>query len=97
MKDLKTIVWPAYINSQHTRKEGRRLSLDESVENPKLREISQVLRKLKLEHTVESDKAFPSSWWEKSGRVIVEHDCDSKLELLRKISSNIKRSRITNN
>ena len=92
---MKTIVWPAYINSEHTRKEGRRLSLKDSVENPKLREITQVLRKLKLEHTV--DKAFPSSWWEKSGRVIVEHDYESKLDLLRKISSNIKTSRITNN
>lgn len=93
---MKTIVWPAYINSNHTRKEGRRLSLEESVEDPKIREISQVLRKLKLEYTVEHEKSFPSSWWEKSGRIIVEHDFNSKLELLRKISSNIKISRVSN-
>ncbi len=90
---METIVWPVYINSEHTRKEGRRLSLEESVKEPKIREISQVLRKFKIQHTVEHNKAFPGSWWEKSGRVVVEHDKETKLELLRFISKNIKISR----
>lgn len=93
---MKTMVWPVYINSQHTRKEGRMISLNESVEDPKIREISQALRKLKIQYTVEHDKAFPGSWWEKSGRVIVEHDFSTKLELLRKISSTIKINRHSN-
>ena len=41
---MKTIIWPVYINSEHTRGEGRRLSIEESVKDPKVREISQVLR-----------------------------------------------------
>ncbi len=93
---METIVWPAYINSVYTRKEGRRLSLEESVEEPKIREISQALRRLKIKYTVEHDKAFPSSWWEKSGRVIVTHEYATKLELLRQIASTIKINRISN-
>ncbi|WP_323736700.1 signal recognition particle subunit SRP19/SEC65 family protein [Methanosphaera sp. ISO3-F5] len=92
---MKTMVWPVYINSQHTRKEGRMISLDEAVEEPKIREISQALRKLKIQYTVEHDKSFPGSWWEKSGRVIVEHDFPTKVELLRKIASTIKINRHT--
>jgi len=92
---MKTMVWPVYINSQHTRKEGRMISLDESVEEPKIREISQALRKLKIQYTVEHDKSFPGSWWEKSGRVIVEHDFPTKVELLRKIANTIKINRHT--
>ena len=90
---MDTIVWPAYINSSISRKDGRKLSKEEAVEEPKLREITQVLRKLKIQHQVEQRKSFPSSWWEHSGRVVVKHDFESKLELLRKISSNIKISR----
>ena len=92
---METIVWPVYINSEHTRKEGRRLSLEESVEEQKVREINQALRKLKLQYTVEHNKSFPASWWEKSGRVIVTHDYATKLELLRKIANTIKINRIS--
>ena len=45
---METIVWPVYINSNHSRKEGRRLSLEESVDEPKIREISQALRRLNI-------------------------------------------------
>ena len=95
-KTMETIVWPVYINSAHTRKEGRRLSLEESVEDPKVREINQALRRLKLQYTVEHNKSFPGSWWEHSGRVIVTHDYATKLELLRKIASTIKLNRHSN-
>jgi signal recognition particle subunit SRP19 len=93
---METIVWPVYINSNHSRKEGRKLSLEESVEEPKLREINQALRRLKLQYTAENNKSFPSSWWEKSGRVVVTHDYESKLELLRKLASTIKIIRVSN-
>ncbi|MEE1117587.1 signal recognition particle subunit SRP19/SEC65 family protein [Methanosphaera sp.] len=93
---METIVWPVYINSNHSRKEGRRLSLEESVDEPKIREISQALRRLKLQYTVEHDKSFPGSWWEKSGRVVVTHEYETKLELLRKISNTIKINRVSN-
>ncbi|RAP51486.1 MAG: signal recognition particle protein Srp19 [Methanosphaera sp. rholeuAM270] len=94
---MKTMVWPVYLNSQHTRKEGRMLSLEDSVDEPKIREISQALRKLKIQYTVEHDKSFPGSWWEKSGRIIVDHEYPTKLELLRKIASTIKINRHSNN
>ena len=94
---METIVWPAYINSNHSRKEGRRLSLKESVEEPKIREIRQALRKLKLKYTVEHEKSFPSSWWEQSGRIIVTHEYTTKLELLRKIANTIKVNRVSAN
>lgn len=90
---MKTIIWPVYINSQHSRSEGRKLSLEESVEEPKIREISQALKKLKIQYVVEHNKSFPGSWWEKSGRIVVEQDEKTKLELLRVIASNIRRSR----
>lgn len=92
---MKTIIWPVYMNSKHSRGEGRRLSVEESVEEPKVREISQVLRKLKIEHSVEHNKSYPGSWWEHSGCVEVERGEMTKVELLRLISNNIKSMRRT--
>ena len=89
---MKTIIWPTYINSEHSRGEGRKLSLEESVEEPKIREISQSLKKLKIQYVVEHNKSYPGSWWEKSGRVVVEQEDMTKLELLRVIAKNIKYS-----
>ena len=90
---MKTIIWPTYINSEHSRGEGRKLSLEESVEEPKIREISQSLKKLKIQYVVEHNKSYPGSWCEKSGRVVVEQEDMTKLELLRAIAKNIKNSR----
>lgn len=94
---MKTIIWPVYINSLHTRGEGRRLSLEDSVENPKIREISQALKKQNISHVVEHGKAYPGSWWENSGYIVAEREDMSKIEFLRKVSSAVKRHRSTNN
>ncbi|MBO7719678.1 MAG: signal recognition particle subunit SRP19/SEC65 family protein [Methanosphaera sp.] len=92
---MKTIIWPVYINSQHTRGEGRRLSIKESVDEPKIREISQVLRKQKIEHQVEHSKSYPGSWWENSGYIIAEREDMTKIEFLRMIARLIKSARVT--
>lgn len=93
---MKTIIWPVYINSEHTRGEGRRLSIEESVDDPKIREISQSLRKLKIEHVVEHGKSYPGSWWENSGYIVAQREDMSKLEFLRLIARNVKSARISN-
>jgi len=90
---MNTIIWPSYIDANITRKFGRKLSKAESVEEPKVREISQALRKHKIEHIVEHDKAFPATWWEKSGRIVIKDNQTPKMELLRLISKSIKQSR----
>lgn len=92
---MKTIIWPVYMNSNHSRGEGRRLSIEDAVEDPKVREISQVLRKLNIEHSVDHGKAYPGSWWEHSGCVEAERGETSKIEFLRLISKNIKTNRRT--
>ncbi len=90
---MKTVVWPVYINSKYSRSQGRKLSLEESVEDPKLREIAQALRKMKIQHVVDHSKSYPGSWWEKSGQVVVDHEYETKLELLHSIAKQIRIAR----
>lgn len=86
---MKTIIWPAYIDSKRTQKEGRKIPKENAVSSPKIREISRAARKLGLNPEVESDKAYSKSWWENSGRVVVDKNM-SKRDILLKISNTIK-------
>jgi len=84
------MVWPVYIDSKKSRSEGRKINKEFAVSGPKLTEISRAARKLNLNPKVEDDKSYPGSWWDNSGRVIVEREDISKNEILVKISETIK-------
>jgi signal recognition particle subunit SRP19 len=86
---MRTVIWPAYIDSDRTKQEGRKISKNSALKAPKLREISRAAGKLGLNPEVENNKSYPKSWWESSGRVIVDKD-QSKIEILIKISKTIK-------
>jgi signal recognition particle subunit SRP19 len=67
----KHIIWPVYLDATKSRGEGRILSMKDSIKSPVLREIEKAALELNLAPVVESEKAYPKSWWVKSGRVIV--------------------------
>lgn len=90
---METIIWPAYLDAKKTKKEGRKIPKKHAVESPTLNEIKKAAERLKLKAKVDADKAYPASWWERSGRVIIEHDKLKKRELLLKLSKMIKASR----
>lgn len=84
-----TIIWPQYINSDLTRKEGRKISKDDGVSNPTIKDIVKALKKLKIQYTLEDKKSYPGKWYEKSGRVIIETE-KNKNDILKEISLKIK-------
>ncbi|MDY6932208.1 MAG: signal recognition particle protein Srp19 [Halobacteriota archaeon] len=85
-------IWPAYIDQSKSRSKGRMIPRRISVKSPKLSEIADACRKLGLDPQVEPDKSYPRSWWETSGRVIV-NKTSSKSDIARQISRIIKESR----
>ncbi|HOQ18028.1 MULTISPECIES: signal recognition particle subunit SRP19/SEC65 family protein [Methanothermobacter] len=89
---MNLIIWPAYLDSRKSRSEGRRVPLEYAVESPTASEILRAARKLQLEASMESDRAYPPSWWESSGRVVVEYN-GKKSELLPKIARLVRSSR----
>jgi len=93
MKDGKrTIIWPAYLDSKRTKAEGRKIPKNKAVSSPKLREVTKAAKKLGLDPKVEKYKSYPISWWEYSGRVVVDKRM-GKREVLFKISNLIRGSR----
>ncbi|MEN6329841.1 MAG: signal recognition particle protein Srp19 [Methanobacteriaceae archaeon] len=88
----KNIIWPAYLDSKKSQREGRKIPISQAVSTPKLREIRQAAEKLGLNPYPEKGKSYPKSWWENSGRIIVDRKFP-KRETILKISNLIKSSR----
>ncbi|RBQ22913.1 Signal recognition particle 19 kDa protein [Candidatus Methanobinarius endosymbioticus] len=83
-------MWPVYINSNISRKDGRKINKKNAVSDPKLTEIARAARKLNLNPKTEDDKSYPRFWWEGSGRIIIEREDISKNKILNDISETIK-------
>mmetsp|Transcript_22572 Transcript_22572/g.37253 ORF Transcript_22572/g.37253 Transcript_22572/m.37253 type:complete len:156 (-) Transcript_22572:405-872(-) len=93
-------VYPIYINSKKSSKEGRRISVARGVENPTASEIFEVCKYLKLEAEVQQDKCYPRDFYGR-GRVKVKLSKDdgtvsnpetpTKMQLLIKLAALIKK------
>jgi signal recognition particle subunit SRP19 len=88
----KFVIWPDYIDKANSRSKGRIISRKLSVTSPELKEIEQAARELGLNPVVEKDKAYPKSWWEVSGRVLVDKK-GPKSEIARMIAKKIGQKR----
>ncbi|MDI9395514.1 MAG: signal recognition particle protein Srp19 [Euryarchaeota archaeon] len=93
MKDKgKLVIWPAYIDQSKSRSSGRIISRKNAIKEPHLNEIKEAAKQLGLSPEVEPEKAYPKSWWEVSGRVLVD-DKGPKSIIAKQIALEIKKKR----
>ena len=90
MKDV--MIWPIYLDAEKSLSEGRKVSKEYAITEPKIKEIIKATQKLRYKYTAEEDKAYPGEWYNKSGRVIITSD-DSKKEILINLSNTINQMR----
>ena len=88
----KLVIWPAYLDRGKSRRAGRNIARRFSIQSPTLGEIEEAARALGLDPITEPDKAYPRSWWETSGRVLIT-DAGPKSKLLKEIASRIATKR----
>jgi len=86
------IVWPSYLESSLSRKEGRRVPLRMAIEKIKIEEIAMAAAQLNYKYEILSDKAYPRNWWIK-GCVKLYPKKESKSLVLKKIAQKIKENR----
>ena len=84
----KYVIWPAYIDKGNSRSDGRVIPRKISVTSPELKEIVQAAKELGLNPKVERNKAYPKSWWQVSGRVLVDKK-GVKSGIVRKIARKV--------
>src|SRR3990172_5429933 len=91
-KQDRAIIWPAYFDSNKTRKEGRRVPENQAVEHPKILEIQEAAQKLSLKHEVVADKGYPKTPWQKSGMLLIEKK-EPKEQAINRIAKQLLKSR----
>ena len=92
MKDV--MIWPIYLDSEKSLNEGRKVSKEYAIKEPKIKEIVKATQKLRYKYYAEEDKAYPGEWYNKSGRITITSD-ESKKEILISLSNTIKQMRET--
>ena len=84
------VLWPSYIDSRLKRNEGRRVTKKEAIESPTVQMMSDALRRLGIEHEVDENASYPSRWYRKEGRILVDNSM-KKDEILKKVCGEIRK------
>ncbi|PSP99859.1 signal recognition particle protein Srp19 [Halobacteriales archaeon QS_5_70_17] len=84
---VENVIWPAALDANCSRSEGRRVSLDLAVEEPTVEEIAKAVQQVGYDAVVERDKRYPREY-EARGRVLVRNADDAgKSDLLQAVAA----------
>jgi signal recognition particle subunit SRP19 len=79
---VENVIWPAFLDADLTRAEGRRVSREQAVSEPTVDEIATAVQQVGYDAKIERDKQYPREW-EPRGRVLVKDADDAtKTDLL---------------
>ncbi len=79
------ILYPCYFNAALKRAEGRRIARASAVKDPTLMDLEKAVKRSGLSFRVEQ-KHYPSRWWQKEGRILVQWK-ESKEKLLKRVAT----------
>ncbi|MCU4800818.1 signal recognition particle subunit SRP19/SEC65 family protein [Halobacteria archaeon HArc-gm2] len=79
---VENVIWPAFLDADRSRNEGRRVSLDQAIPDPTVDEIATAVQQVGYDAVIERDKTYPREY-EQRGRVLVKNADDAtKSDLL---------------
>ena len=79
---VENVIWPAFLDADLSRGEGRRVSLEEAIPDPTADEIATAVQQVGYDAVIERDKTYPREY-EQRGRVLVKNADDAtKSDLL---------------
>jgi len=68
---VENVIWPAYVDADLTRSEGRRVPADLAVPDPSVDEIASAVQQVGYDTIIEREKTYPREY-EPRGRVLVK-------------------------
>jgi signal recognition particle subunit SRP19 len=85
---VENVIWPAYLDADYTRREGRRVPRDLAVSAPTVDEIAKAVQQVGYDAVIERDVAYPREHWTTRGRVLVQNADDAgKSDLLQAVGA----------
>lgn len=84
---VENVIWPAYLDAEKTRAEGRRVPKDAAVPDPTVDEIAKAVQQVGYDAVIEREKTYPREY-EPRGRVVVKGAEDaSKNDLVQAVAA----------
>jgi signal recognition particle subunit SRP19 len=84
---VEKIIWPAALDADLTRSEGRRVAEDLAVSEPTPDELAKAVQQVGYDAVIERDKTYPREY-EARGRVLVKNADDAtKSDLLQAVAA----------
>lgn len=86
------IFWPQYFDAKRTRSEGRRLPKNLAIDKISVKDIAVAAKNLGYQIQIEPALKYPKSWWEESGRVLINTKGKKKSKVIKEIAKEIRKS-----
>ncbi|MFB6107876.1 MAG: signal recognition particle subunit SRP19 [Haloplanus sp.] len=84
---VENVIWPAYIDAEKTRAEGRRVPVEDAIPDPTVDEIAKAVQQVGYDAVIEREKTY-SREFEPRGRVLVKDADDaSKNDLVQAVAA----------
>jgi signal recognition particle subunit SRP19 len=85
---VEKVIWPAYLDAERSRREGRRVPENLAVTEPDVEEIAEAVGQVGYDAVIERDIAYPREPWREAGRVTVKGaDDDAKNDLVQAVAA----------
>jgi signal recognition particle subunit SRP19 len=84
---VENVIWPAFLDADLSRSEGRRVAREQALPDPSIDEIAEAVQQVGYDAVIERDKQYPREY-EPRGRVLVKDADDaSKTDLLQAVAA----------
>jgi signal recognition particle subunit SRP19 len=91
-KSAELIIWPSYFDVAKSRNAGRRIGRNLAIERPTVEELAKAAEMSGIPFKIDKSAAYPSAWWEKSGRLFISKTMP-KNKILLSIAKNLRKLR----
>ena len=68
---VENVIWPAYLDAELSRSDGRRVGKELAVRDPSIDEIASAVQQVGYDAVIERDATYPQEY-EPRGRVLVK-------------------------
>jgi signal recognition particle subunit SRP19 len=84
---VENVIWPAFLDADLSRSEGRRVAREQALPDPSVDEIAEAVQQVGYDAVIEREKTYPREY-EPRGRVLVKDADDaSKTDLLQAVAA----------
>jgi signal recognition particle subunit SRP19 len=88
------IFWPQYFDVKRSRGNGRRLPKNLAIDKVVLKEIADAAKILGYSVEIEENLKYSRTWWNESGRVLIDTKGKKKSKVLLEVAKEIRKARV---